>query len=158
MAVEIERKFLVASDEWRAHATGSTVIRQGYLTRGGAASVRVRRTGAGAWLTVKSGSNPLGRLELEYPIPPDDADALLELCAKPIIEKERHLVPGTDGLLWEVDEFQGALAGLTLAEVELPAPDSPLAIPPWTGPEVTHDPSYLNSNLHRLGAPGDCHQ
>ena len=35
------------------------------------------------------------------------------------VEKTRYFWPSTDGLTWEIDEFEGRLAGLVLAEVEL---------------------------------------
>ena len=78
MNFEIERKFLVRGDGWRQHAAKQCDIRQAYLTLGGKASVRVRicdnRT---ATLTVKSRPVELRRLELEYPIPILEAEALI---------------------------------------------------------------------------------
>lgn len=153
MPVEIERKFLVRSDEWRTQIASTTIIRQGYLTQGGGTSVRVRLTDRGAWLAVKSGGTPLGRLEFEYPIPVKDAETLLELCAKPILEKVRHVVSAGTNLFWEVDEFGGELSGIIMAEVELPTAKTPLLIPRWVGTEVTLDPRYLNSNIHSLADP-----
>ncbi|MFM7376228.1 MAG: hypothetical protein ACKO39_13915, partial [Chthoniobacterales bacterium] len=42
MATEIERKFLVRDDSWRAAATESRGLRQGYLAIDGQCTVRVR--------------------------------------------------------------------------------------------------------------------
>lgn len=157
MAVEIERKFLVRSDAWRAAALDSGVpIRQGYLACSGPAapSVRVRLAGPRAMLTIK-GPGLLARQEFEYPIPPIDAQAMLDggLCTGRIIEKLRTRVAHA-GLVWEVDVFGGHLAGLVLAEVELSASDQAVALPDWVGAEVSRDGRYQNGALARAeGCP-----
>jgi CYTH domain-containing protein len=156
MPTEIERKFLVNHDGWRQAALGpGRRLRQGYLPNGGAAEtpvVRVRLVEEAGFLTIK-GPGLLTRAEFEYPIPAEDAAAMLAtLCVPPILEKTRTRV-AHDGLVWEVDEFAGHLAGLVLAEVELAAADQPLALPDWAGREVTGDPRYLNNRLARAGAP-----
>ena len=94
MSFEIERKFLLRSDGWRALATSHTSIRQAYLASDGKASIRVRTRGDGtATLTVKSRPVDLRRLELEYDIPILEAEALMQLRQGAVIEKVRHLVP-----------------------------------------------------------------
>jgi adenylate cyclase len=145
MGVEIERKFLVVPSLWKATAS-PTVFRQGYLSQARGRTVRVRRAGDAAFLTIKGESAGLVRPEFEYPIPLADVDALLAMCSGPLIEKRRHLVDH-EGHTWEVDEFLGANAGLVVAEIELDSPDEAFARPAWVGEEVTHDPRYLNSNL-----------
>jgi adenylate cyclase len=57
------------------------------------------------------------------------------------------------GLVWEVDEFGGPLAGLVLAEVELELPDQAVSLPGWIGREVTGDARYQNAVLARTLAP-----
>lgn len=152
---EIERKFLVTGDGWRRVALGpGQRLRQGYLAPGGAAApmVRVRLAGDAAFLTVK-GPGLLERAEYEYPIPAADAAAMLDtLCPPPVIGKVRSRV-AHGGLLWEVDEFEDHLAGLVLAEVELPSADHPCVPPSWAGREVTGDPRYQNNNLARAAGP-----
>ena len=145
MATEIERKFLVTSDEWRA-ASASSEFSQGYLSTVKERTVRVRVAGAEGSLTVKGITVGATRAEIDYPIPVDDARALLELCEQPIIEKTRHVV-AHDGLTWEIDEFGGVNAGLIVAEVELEHEDQDLPLPAWVGGEVTGDPRYYNANL-----------
>ncbi len=146
MGTEIERKFLVRGDGWREGAT-ATPIRQGYLHATKAISIRVRRAGGQAYLTVKGTQVGATRAEYEYGIPVDDAEAMLDaLCRRPLIEKVRHIVVHR-GLTWEVDVFEGENAGLIVAEVELDSEDQDVALPDWIGPEVTHDPRYLNVNL-----------
>lgn len=147
MGVEIERKFLVTGDAWRAAASSRELLRQGYLANTSRASVRVRRAGQAGWLSVKSMTRAIVREEYEYPIPPADADAMLDrLCAGPRIEKVRHLV-AVAGHRWEVDEFLGDNAGLVVAELELDEADEPFERPPWLGAEVTHLERYYNFNL-----------
>ena len=146
MGTEIERKFLVAADGWR-QAPG-TPLRQGYLCNTPERSVRIRTAGQDAWLTVKGATQGVTRAEFEYAIPIADAQALLALCGDGLVEKIRHRVDHA-GKLWEVDEFQGANAGLVIAEIELNDPDEPFERPPWLGEEVSEDPRYYNASLAR---------
>lgn len=147
MAREIERKFLTTGTTWKAGATGVR-IRQGYLSTTPERTVRVRTEGAHAVLTIKGLTVGVSRREYEYTIPRPDADEMLdELCERPLIDKTRYRVPGGDGHTWEVDEFHGDNAGLTLAEIELASPDTPFARPDWLGREVSDDPRYFNANL-----------
>lgn len=146
MAQEIERKFLVAGASWKDGATG-TLIRQGYLSSVKERTVRVRVAGGKAFLTIKGVNRGVTRTEFEYPIPVDDAEAMLDaLCGRPLIEKTRWVVP-FKGFTWEVDEFHGENAGLVVAEVELPTAETKPALPPWVREEVSSDPRYFNANL-----------
>lgn len=147
MGIEIERKFRVAGDGWRGRGR-STRIRQGYLLRDAGRTVRVRIGDDRAWLTVKSRPRDLVRSEFEYEIPVADAEQLLGLCEPPVIVKVRHAVR-QDGHVWEIDEYEGELAGLVIAEVELDAADEKVDLPAWVGEEVSGDPRYANSNLRR---------
>jgi len=146
MGLEVERKFLVRSDEWRV--LGKPVLmRQGYLCELPERVVRVRVAGDRGWLTVKGISIGPSRLEFEYAIPARDAADLLDgFCERPIIEKRRTRIPAGP-LTWEVDEFLGENAGLVVAEMELPHVDHPFPLPAWIGEEVTGDPRYFNSQL-----------
>lgn len=145
--VEHERKFLVVGDAWRLHAVPSS-IRQGYLARDGGMSVRIRRRGALAFLTLKTRGGEASKVEFEYPIPTDHAEYLLtQVCERQPIEKVRYELHH-GGRLWEIDEFFGHNLGLVLAEVELSSPDEDVLLPPWAGREVTGDPRYANSHLY----------
>ncbi len=146
MGREIERKFLVADDGWRADVVTSTEYEQGYLTSGTTPTVRVRRAAEAAWLTIKGASRGPERLEFEYAIPVDDARQLLSLCPGPIIRKVRHRVAHGERV-WEVDVFAGENAGLVLAELELEHAADTFPRPPWVGAEVTDDHRYKNSQL-----------
>ena len=146
MAEEIERKFLVAGEDWRALARG-TRYRQGYLSTVKERTVRVRTIDDMGFLTVKGISVGATRSEYEYRIPAADADEMLDdLCEKPIIEKNRYKIP-LGGVTWEVDEFLGVNDGLIVAEVELQSEDQSFPKPDWIGEEVTDDPRYFNANL-----------
>lgn len=145
MAREIERKYLVIGQPWDDGTPGS-LLAQGYLSTDPARTVRVRIAGERAWLTVKGLSEGISRDEFEYPIPSDDARAMLALCLAGTVEKSRHEVTFA-GKLWEIDVFHGANDGLVVAEIELDHPDEQPPLPPWLGPEVTDDPRYYNSNL-----------
>jgi CYTH domain-containing protein len=152
MGVEIERRFLVRGDAWRAAATRARRLRQGYLAREDGVTVRLRLEPGAARLTIK-GPGGLVRPEFDYPLPPAEAAEMLDrLCAGRRLDKTRHDVPH-GGLLWEVDVFEGPLDGLVIAEVELPRPDHPLELPPWAGREVTDDPRYANAALASAAAP-----
>ncbi len=144
MGIEIERKFLVVGDGWRA--APAVPVAQGYLNRDKQRTVRVRIVQDAAWLTVKGATAGATRAEFEYPIPVADARQLLALCDGPIVRKTRRVVEHA-GATWEIDEFAGDNAGLVVAEIELAAEDAPFERPPWLGAEVTHDPRYFNSSL-----------
>ncbi len=148
MGIEIERKFLTASDAWRAGAQGRR-YRQGYLAADPGCTVRVRVVDDEAWLTIKGPTQGLSRSEFEYPIPVADAvDLLASLCQQPVIDKTRYrIVHGHH--VWEIDEFHGANAGLVIAEIELASESEAFARPAWLGAEVSADPRYFNSNLAR---------
>ncbi|NUQ73171.1 MAG: CYTH domain-containing protein [Polyangiaceae bacterium] len=146
MGTEIERKFLVVGDAWREGASG-VVYRQGYLCTTPDRTVRVRVGGAKGYLTVKGSRKGVSRLEFEFEVPLADATVMLdELCIRPLIEKTRFRIE-YEGLVWEVDEFAGANAGLVIAEVELLREDQEVKLPPWVGREVSTDDRYSNSNL-----------
>lgn len=149
MAFEIERKFLVTGQDWQKLAIARTRIRQAYLAAEGALSIRVRiKDGHAATLTIKSRGAELRRLELEYPIPATDAEALMARRQGSVIEKVRHDIPWS-GLLWEVDVFTGDNEGLVLAEIELDHERQPFDLPPWVGTEVTMLRKYYNGDLAR---------
>jgi CYTH domain-containing protein len=146
LGIEIERKYLVASQDWRDLAAGVD-YRQGYLSTVKERTVRVRTIGDRGFLTIKGISTGASRAEYEYEIPAGEAHEMLDqLCERPLIEKRRFEVP-FGGLIWEIDEFFGENAGLVVAEVELEDEDEEIDVPLWIGVEVTGDPRYFNSSL-----------
>ena len=153
MPIEIERKFLVTSDAWRAAAHEVVAMAQGYINDQAAmdsgaqrASVRVRIAGDEAFLNLKSREAGHTRQEFDYPIPLADARSLLSLCVGGVIDKRRHYVNHA-GHLWEVDEFFGDNTGLVVAEIELGSADEAFQRPDWAGAEVTDHLRYYNLAL-----------
>ena len=147
--LEIERKFLVANDSWKQEVTNSTAIKQGYLNSTPERTVRVRIRGEKGYLTIKGKNENLTRKEFEYEIPLSEANELLDLCEKPIIEKIRHLVI-KDEFTWEIDVFEGDNKGLIVAEIELTSENQRFETPAWIGKEVSADARYFNSSLIKL--------
>ena len=148
--IEIERKFLVKSTEFKAQATGCRHFVQGYITSPPAKTVRVRIADDKAYLTIKGSGSASGmsRFEWEMEIPGKDALALLGICEGGVIEKDRYYVPFA-GHTFEVDEFFGDNEGLVMAEVELSSEDEAFEKPEWLGQEVTGDSRYYNSSLRK---------
>ena len=146
MAKEIERKFLVRPRKWSELGPG-LAIRQGYLSTTIERTVRVRTYGERGYVTIKGTTSNISRDEYEYEIPFKDATEILDgLCIRPLIEKTRYRIP-FGGHTFEVDEFTGANAGLTVAEVELKSADEKIELPDWIDRDVSGDPRYFNSNL-----------
>ena len=152
MGVEIERKFLVKNDDWKNLGT-AVLYRQGYISSDYQKIVRIRTAGEKAFLTIKSKSDGIKRMEYEYEIPFADGHELLEtLCEPPIVEKTRTKIEWK-GFLWEVDEFSGLNTGLVVAEIELPDENTIFEKPDWIGREVSEDKRYSNSNLIKMPFP-----
>lgn len=147
MGIEIERKFLLATDRWRAQVTRSQFMQQGYLAgEGGKASTRVRIEGARANLNIKAAVVGSARAEYQYEIPLAEAREMLATLCVGVLEKTRHYVEQGE-LTWEIDEFSGANAGLIVAEVELERVDQVVVPPAWLGAEVTEERRYYNHHL-----------
>jgi adenylate cyclase len=148
--IEIERKFLVTSDAYKKEAFSKKRIIQGYLSSNPERSVRIRIKENKAFITIKGISNDSGlsRFEWEKEIPVDEAQSLLLLCEKGIIDKTRFEVKvGTH--TYEIDEFYGENQGLEMAEIELNSETEKFEKPNWLGEEVTNDNRYYNSYLSK---------
>jgi adenylate cyclase len=151
MAIEIERKFLVSSTDYKKMTIGKKRILQGYLSSIPERTVRVRTIGQQAFLTIKgkSSENGMSRFEWEKEIPLPEAEALLKLCEAGNIEKVRYEVL-YENHLFEVDEFFGANEGLVMAEIELSSEEEVFEKPSWLGEEVTGNKKYYNSYLTKF--------
>jgi adenylate cyclase len=152
MAIEIERKFLVIGNAWRAAVTQSKTMRQGYLVgEGGRSSIRVRVAGEDARLNIKAAVVGAARAEYDYPVPLADAQEILDTLCVGRVDKTRHYAPACSSsgavLTWEIDEFAGANAGLIVAELELSSVDQGFDRPAWLGAEVTEYARYYNHAL-----------
>lgn len=148
--IEIERKFLVTSDVYKAEAFKQSRIVQGFLNTDKERTVRVRIRGDKGFLTIKgkSSSNGLSRFEWEREISIIEAENLLKICEKGVIEKTRYEVK-VGNHIFEVDEFYGDNTGLVIAEIELASETEIYEKPNWIGAEVTGDIRYYNAQLSK---------
>jgi CYTH domain-containing protein len=146
--LEIERKFLVNSDQFKTLAFAKNHIAQGYLNSHPERTVRIRIKGESGFLTIKGKGNESGvsRFEWETEIPLMEARHLIQLCEKGVIDKIRYEVQSGNHV-FEVDEFFGDNEGLVIAEVELKSEDEAFEKPDWLGNEVTNDERYYNAFL-----------
>jgi adenylate cyclase len=148
--IEIERKFLVTSLDFKKECFAKSEIAQGYLNSNPSRTVRVRIKGEKGFLTIKGIGNESGisRFEWEKEIPVNEAKALLNLCEKGTINKTRYEVKSGSHTI-EVDEFYGENEGLIIAEIELQNENQPITKPSWLGKEVTGDECYYNAFLSK---------
>jgi CYTH domain-containing protein len=161
VAVEIERRFLVADScaAIRAANASSSYIIQGYFGCIDSLRVRVRilwdeYDNCSAFLTFKGARRGYCRLEYEYPLTLERAHSALDcLPSMQIIRKKRYSVQHHDGLLWSIDQFEGANNGLCIAEVELSHASQEFELPAWTREEITFNRRYGNSRLARSPIP-----
>lgn len=148
MAIEIERKFLVNSDEYKQLAL-PVYYKQGYLCNSPNAIVRIRIANNKGYITIKGKTCGISRTEFEYEIPTSEAHQLLsEMSLNKVVEKNRYKIKYADNI-WEVDEFLGENEGLIVAEIELKSEDATFDKPSWIGKEISTDSRYFNSNLSK---------
>ena len=147
MPQEIERKFLVANDGWRAGADEGRSFRQAYLAETDRAVIRVRiADGKSAVITVKSAKPGLSRGEFEYAVPVADAEALAELRQGSELQKTRFRA-SHGAWTWEIDVYAGENAGLVIAEIEIESETAKVELPPWLGREVTGKRRFYAAQL-----------
>lgn len=149
--MEIERKFLVTSDEYKSLdiEIQRQKIRQGYFGDGFRIRTSINGFGEKGFITFKSANSGISRHEYEYEIPYKDAEEILNNFGKQIIEKIRYQVLYNHEDKWEVDEFHGDNEGLIVAEIELETEDQIFELPSWIGKEVSHERKYYNSDLSK---------
>ena len=150
MSLEIERKFLVKSKDFKHEAYQQKKIKQGYLNSDKNRTVRIRIADESAFITIKGKSNEAGttRFEWEKEIDITEAEQLLLLCEPSIIDKTRFLVKKGKHI-FEIDEFYGDNNGLIIAEIELNSENESYNTPLWLGKEVTGNNKYYNSSLSK---------
>ncbi len=148
--IEIERKFLVLSDDFINEAFAKKRIVQAYLNSDPERTVRIRMKEDRGFLTIKGKGNSTGttRLEWEKEIAFEDAEKLLPLCEEGIIDKTRYEVK-VGQHIYEVDIFTGENDGLIMAEIELHSEQEAFEKPLWLGQEVTNDDRYYNAYLSK---------
>jgi CYTH domain-containing protein len=148
VALEIERKFLVANDGWKTSIARSVRIRDGLIANNNGQKARVRIADDVATIALKSRKRDfIMRDEFEYAIPLSDAEEMLRImCDDNVLHKTRHFVPHASDT-WHVDVYEGLLDGVVLAEIELTNVDQTFILPDWIGREVTGNPSYRKINM-----------
>ena len=154
--IEIERKFLVKSDEYRSDAFKVQLLSQAYLNNNPEKSVRVRIVDNEGFITIKGPSydGGLSRFEWEKKILIDEAVNLMKLCGDQLILKKRYFVKHNKIIL-EVDEFLNNNKGLVVAEVELKTTSQKIVLPDWIAEEVTGINKYYNCLLYTSPSPRD---
>jgi CYTH domain-containing protein/CHAD domain-containing protein len=155
MAFEIERKFLLSEIPRWLQSCDAAPIEQGYLAVSGKVEIRLRIQDGEHLITVKRGHGE-AREEVEVGVDADQFEALWPLSRDQRLAKTRYLVPLDDGLIAEVDVFEGRLQGLIIAEVEFHSEEQSRKFrrPSWFSAfELTGDGRYANQNLARFGLP-----
>ena len=96
--------------------------------------MRVRISGDKGSITVKgkSSENGTSRFEWEKEISIEEANSLLAICEKGVIEKIRYLIK-QDHHIYEVDEFHMENEGLIVSEIKLSSPNEAFIKPSWLG-------------------------
>ena len=146
--MEIERKFLINKLPENIKEYPFHIIEQAYLCTNPV--VRVRRQDEDYILTYK-GSGMMAREEYNLPLNKEAYEHLLTKADGAIISKKRYLIPLSEQLTIELDEFYKPMNDLLLAEVEFPSIEEANAfVPPeWFGEDVTFDAAYHNSTKSR---------
>lgn len=147
MSVEIERRFRVRGDAWRALAAPQA-LQQGYMIVDKACSIRVRIAGEHAWLTIKGFISDVSRHEFEYPVPLAHAQTMLAQMCPFKLEKNRYSIE-YQSVVFDVDEYLGANAPLIVAEIELAHENADFPKPDWLGEEITCDGRFSNAYLSK---------
>lgn len=148
MPKENKRKFLVTDPSVLDGHQGFPIV-QGYLSQE-TTLAEVRTFGSFAFLTIGGMPDGSKGKDFEYPIPLEDAVAMLEChCSTRLINKTRHLIPHGSEVL-EVDVFKGKLAGLIIAELTQTSQSEAFDLPAWLGQEVTGDAGFSDFALARM--------
>lgn len=160
--MEIERKFTVKKLPDSLSQYPCRIIEQAYLNTDPV--VRIRRQDNDYYLTYK-GKGLMAREEYNLPLNELSYYHLRDKADGNVISKKRYVIPiehptfvsdykeNVDqiSLCVELDIFDEPFAPLVIAEVEFPSEETANAFVPldWFDQDVTHDPSYHNSNLSR---------
>ena len=150
MGIEIERRFLVKSEEWKSKVILTQDIRQAYLNSSvdeWATRIRIINNNA-AYITLKSSLNGLVNNEFEYSIPIKDAIELIKLSKYKIIKTRYQLK--INNKTWVVDLFDGSNFSLKIAEIELKSESEEIQVPSWCGKEITGIKLLSNASLAKI--------
>ena len=150
---EIEYKYLVDTSKWKEISKPAPqLIVQGYLHTSINKTIRVRIKNKKAYFTVKGKTIGITRSEFEYEIPLEDAKTMLNQLVDKKISKKRYEI-SVGKHIWEVDEFEGTLNGLIIAELEVESENEQFVLPNWVTVNVSEDKRYYNAVLIEEGIP-----
>ncbi|MGV9525750.1 CYTH domain-containing protein [Streptomyces cellulosae] len=155
MTTEIERKFKVAEGWQVPPGTAGERLRQAYLTPSGAlVEFRVRAGEGTRLMTAKTfdrASDAMVRQEVEFPVTEEVFEQLWQLADGECLSKFRWTVPLGEHVA-TVDEYDGALAGLRVVEVEFAdiGTAREFVPPDWFGEEITGSTAWSNRELAAL--------
>ena len=161
MSSEIERKFKVKKVPQEILDTIEPLeLVQTYLEAPEGQERRVRAINNERFvITVKQPlpNNPLTRIENEREITEEDYNLFLHQQKGTQIKKKRYKVPANNGLVYEIDIYEGELDGLMVVEVEFPTEEmaNNFEKPDWFGRDVTSNKDYKNASLAKNGMPRD---
>ena len=150
MGIEIERRFLVENEDWKAQVILSESFSQAYLnssTDEWVTRVRVIDNKK-AFITLKSSLNGLINHEFEYSIPIKDAIELIKLSKYKLTKTRYQLKINKKN--WVVDLFDGSNFPLKIAEIELNDESEEIQVPSWCGMEITGIKSLSNVSLAKI--------
>lgn len=151
---EIERKFRLSCFPHGIKKDKVVFIRQGYLVCSDV-ELRIREKDGKYFMSCKDGEG-LAREEWEQEVPLWVFEGLWPSTCGARIEKNRCIVEGPNGLVFEIDVFQGSLRGLVILEVEFLDKEAAerFELPTeFKGIEVTNDEKYKNKHLAIFGIP-----
>jgi CYTH domain-containing protein len=129
------------------YVTGTRLrLREARQIDGGAPMLRLSR---------KADVDPHTRLITSIYLPEEEFVVLAASLPGLRIEKLRHRLNHLPGVAMLVDEFQGDLHGLILAEAEFKSPDclAGFPMPDFAVREVTDDPRFTGGYLVKNGLP-----
>ena len=150
MGIEIERRFLVKSEDWKSKVILTQDISQAYLNSSvdeWATRIRIINNNA-AYITLKFSLNGLVNNEFEYSIPIKDAIELIKLSKYKIIKTRYQLK--INNKTWVVDLFDGSNFSLKIAEIELKSESEEIQVPSWCGKEITGLKLLSNASLAKI--------
>ncbi len=160
MAKEIERQFVVNTDHPEWQNLRATLPKKRYIQstihRGDGNKLRVRliediSTGeqSAAFTfkvekkTKKDGPNVRDEYEWEMPT----RVALYIMIGHGEVVKTRYEYIHTDGMKWELDEYEDKNNGIVLADIELSSENQKFQIPEWVGQETTKEKRITNNSF-----------
>lgn len=157
-AMEIEKKYVVTDDSIKdvIKTLKKKHIVQAYISDNPV--VRLRKLDDKHLFTLKSrhnisNENLLINNELETEISKEEYENLKKLVNNQyrIIEKNRYYYTLDNGLIAEVDEYFGDLAGLYTVEVEFSSIEEceNFVAPSWFGVDVSSDYRFTNASLSK---------